>query len=92
MAYTKIIPIRTRLDVCLNYVSNPEKTDLENALNYIGNMDKTGTLQSAFHCQIKSAFRDMQMVKRRWKKDSAKRVQGYHVIFSFKPNECRAIM
>ena len=69
MAYTKIIPIRTRLDVCLNYVSNPEKTDLENALNYIGNTDKTGTLQSAFHCQIKSAFRDMQTVKRRWKKD-----------------------
>ena len=87
MAYTKIIPIRTRLDVCLNYVSNPEKTDLENALNYIGNTDKTGTLQSAFHCQIKSAFRDMQTVKRRWKKDSAKRVQGYHVIFSFKPGE-----
>ena len=41
MAYTKIIPIRTRLDVCLNYVSNPEKTDLENALNYIGTTDKT---------------------------------------------------
>lgn len=87
MAYTKIIPIRTRLDVCLNYVENPEKTDLQNALNYIGNTDKTGTLKSAFHCQVDTAFRDMQEIKRRWRKDSPKWIQGYHVIFSFKPGE-----
>ena len=87
MAYTKIIPIRTRLDVCLRYVCNDKKTDLENALDYIANKDKTGTLQSAFHCQLNTAFKDMQMVKRRWKKDGDNHVQGYHVIFSFKPGE-----
>ncbi|RKJ77794.1 hypothetical protein D7X33_11365 [Butyricicoccus sp. 1XD8-22] len=87
MAYTKIIPIRTRLDVCLRYVCNDKKTDLENALDYIANKDRTGTLQSAFHCKIDTAFTDMRTVKRRWKKDSGNHVQGYHVIFSFKPGE-----
>ena len=87
MAYTKIIPIRTRLDVCLRYVCNDKKTDLENALDYIANKDKTGTLQSAFHCKIDTAFTDMRTVKCRWKKDSGNHVQGYHVIFSFKPGE-----
>ena len=87
MAYTKIIPIRTRLDVCLRYVCNDKKTDLKNALDYIANKDKTGTLQSAFHCKIDTAFTDMRTVKCRWKKDSGNHVQGYHVIFSFKPGE-----
>lgn len=87
MAYTKIIPLRTRLDVCLRYVCNHKKTDLENALDYIANKDKTGTLQSAFHCKIDTAFADMRAVKRRWKKDGDNHVQGYHVIFSFKPGE-----
>lgn len=87
MAYTKIIPIRSRLDVCLNYISNPEKTDLQNALDDIGNSDKTGTLQSAFHCQLGTAFQDMKAVKRRWGKDTGKHVQGYHIIQSFQPGE-----
>lgn len=87
MAYTKIIPIRSRLDICLNYIRNPEKTDLQNALDHIENSDKNGTLQSAFHCQLDTAFQDMKAVKRRWGKDTGKHVQGYHIIQSFRPGE-----
>ena len=41
MAYDKIIPIKGRLDHCVNYVLNPDKTDLGRVLEYIGNADKT---------------------------------------------------
>ena len=37
MAYDKIIPVRRRLDHCVNYVLNPDKTELGAVLDYIGN-------------------------------------------------------
>lgn len=43
MAYDKIIPIKGRLDHCVNYVLNPQKADLGRVLDYIGNTDKTIT-------------------------------------------------
>ena len=40
MAYSKIKPIRTRLDRCVDYVIDPEKTALAVAMDYIENSDK----------------------------------------------------
>ena len=40
MAYDKIIPIRRRLDHCVDYALNEAKTSLSAALGYIGNEDK----------------------------------------------------
>ena len=89
MAYTKIKPIRTRLDTCVNYVLNKEKTDLYNALGYIMNEQKTGGEQALFetaiNCNKETAFQDMMQIKRRF--DKTKGVLGYHVIQSFKPDE-----
>lgn len=89
MAYTKIKPIRTRLDTCVNYVLNKEKTDLSNTLGYIMNEQKTGCEQALFetaiNCNKETACQDMMQIKQRFGK--IKGVLGYHVIQSFKPNE-----
>lgn len=81
MAYTKIIPIRSRLDHCLAYIQNEDKT------NIAANSDPPQCLQSAFSCRLDSAYADMKKVKRRWHKDGSKHVLGYHIILSFAPQE-----
>lgn len=87
MAYDKIIPIRRRLDHCLDYALNEEKTGLAAALGYIGNEDKTGggVLQTALNCSLASAMEEMTATKRRWDKRGG--VLGYHIIHSYAPGE-----
>ena len=91
MAYDKIIPIKRRLDHCVNYVLNPQKTDLGRVLEYIGNADKTVTpdgravLETAINCQLETAYREMQDTKKRWEKQSG--VLGYHLVHSYAPGE-----
>lgn len=85
MAYDKIIPIRNRLDRCLNYVLNDGKTALGRALEYIEDQEKTalewdgGTvrLETALNCELDSARKDMEATKRRWGKDGPGHVLGY---------------
>lgn len=91
MAYDKIIPIKGRLDHCVNYVLNPDKTDLGRVLDYIGNGEKTITpdgravLETAINCQLETAYQEMQATKRRWNKKGG--VLGYHLIHSYAPGE-----
>lgn len=87
MAYDKIIPIRRRLDHCLDYALNEEKTGLAAALGYIGDEDKTGggVLQTALNCTLASAMEEMTATKRRWDKRGG--VLGYHIIHSYTPGE-----
>ena len=91
MAYDKIIPVRRRLDHCVNYVLNPDKTDLAAVLEYMGNPDKTITpdgravLETAINCHLNSAYKEMQDTKKRWSKRGG--VLGYHLIHSYAPGE-----
>ena len=91
MAYDKIIPIKGRLDHCVNYVLNPEKTDLGRVLEYIGNADKTispdgrAVLETAINCQLETAYREMMDTKKRWSKRGG--VLGYHLVHSYAPGE-----
>ena len=91
MAYDKIIPIKGRLDHCVNYVLNPNKTDLGRVLEYIGNADKTITqdgravLETAINCQLETAYREMMDTKKRWSKRGG--VLGYHLVHSYAPGE-----
>lgn len=91
MAYDKIIPIRSRLDHCVNYVLDPQKTDLGRVLEYIGNGEKTVTpdgraiLETAINCQLETACREMQETKKRWSKQGG--VLGYHLVHSYAPGE-----
>lgn len=91
MAYDKIIPIKGRLDHCVNYVLNPNKTDLGRVLEYMGNPDKTITpdgraiLQTAINCQPETAYQEMQQTKQRWGKKGG--VLGYHLIHAYAPGE-----
>lgn len=95
MAYDKIIPIRNRLDRCLNYVLNDGKTALGRALEYIEDQEKTalewdgGTvrLETALNCELDSARKDMEATKRRWGKDGPGHVLGYHLIHAYTPGE-----
>ena len=91
MAYDKIIPVRRRLDHCVDYILNPEKTDMGRVLEYIGSADKTVTpdgkavLQTAIHCRLETACQEMQATKRRWDKRGG--ILGYHLIHSYAPGE-----
>lgn len=91
MAYDKIIPIKGRLDHCVNYVLNPNKTDLGRVMEYMGNLDKTITpdgraiLQTAINCQPETAYQEMQQTKQRWGKKGG--VLGYHLIHAYAPGE-----
>lgn len=91
MAYDKIIPIKGRLDHCVNYVLNPDKTDLGRVLEYIGNANKTITpdgravLETAINCQLDTAYWEMMDTKKRWAKRGG--VLGYHLIHSYAPGE-----
>lgn len=93
MAYSKIKPIRTRLDRCVDYVIDPEKTALSVAMNYIENCDKTEQCLyvSTYNCGRETAVADMMATKRRWNKQQRnKAVLGYHLIVSYAPGEVKA--
>jgi len=85
VAYDKIIPIRRRLDHCLDYTLNEEKTDLSQALQYGMNPSKTHCLITGINCNPDTAHREMQATKRRWDKRGG--VLGYHIIHSYAPGE-----
>lgn len=95
MAYTKIIPVRSDLNRCLSYTSNPEKTeviqtkDLERLLSYTRNNEKTEyqLYVAGFNCDPATAFSSIQATKRRWNKPENNGVLGYHIIQSFTPKE-----
>lgn len=88
MAYTKIFPIRTRLDRRVRYALNGKKTALEAAAGYTLDAAKTESVlfTDAFNCGLAASCAEMYATKRRWGKDQ-NRVQGYHIIQSFRPGE-----
>ena len=88
MAYTKIFPIRTRLDRRVRYALNGKKTALEAAAGYALDAAKTESVlfTDAFNCGLTAPCTEMYATKRRWGKDQ-NRVQGYHIIQSFRPGE-----
>lgn len=75
MAYDKIIPIKKRLDNCINYVLNEEKTLPEDG----------AALETAINCDLEGAYYEMGDTKRRWDKQGG--VLGYHIIHSYAPGE-----
>ena len=81
MAYTKIFPIRTRLDRRVRYALNGKKTALETAAGYALDAAKTESVlfTDAFNCGLTAPCTEMYATKRRWGKDQ-NRVQGYHII------------
>lgn len=85
MAYDKIIPLRARLDHCLDYVLNEEKSSLSHALAYTENPEKSHQLVTGVNCQARTAFQEMQATKRRWDKKGG--ILGYHIIHSYAPGE-----
>ncbi len=89
MAITKIIVIRVRLDKRVSYVLNEDKTGLGNVLEYAMDKDKIQGEQklyeSAVNCDKETAFQDMMQTKKHFGKMD--KVQGYHIIQSFKPGE-----
>ena len=85
MAYDKIIPLRARLDHCLDYVLNEEKSSLSYALTYAENPEKSRQLVTGVNCQARTAFQEMQATKRRWDKKGG--ILGYHIIHSYAPGE-----
>lgn len=90
MAYDKIIPIRRRLDHCVDYALNEEKTSLSAVLAYAGNEEKNtlpggDVLETALNCELGTAYRDMMETKRRWDKRGG--VLGYHIVHSYVPGE-----
>ena len=71
MAYTKIIKVKSNLNLCLDYTSNPMKTerrsaeDLNKLLNYTQNNDKTEhqLYVSGFNCIPQNAYEIMMETK-----------------------------
>lgn len=91
MAYTKVFPIRQRLDKSVAYAVNEKKTDLADRIEYAVNRSKTEKrlMESALNCQSpQTAYEEMQETKRRWHKTDG--VLGYHFIQSFAPGEVTA--
>ena len=85
MAYDKIIPLRSRLDHCLDYALNEEKSSLSHALVYAENPDKAQQLVTGINCEARTAYQEMQATKRRWDKEGG--ILGYHLIHSYAPGE-----
>ena len=56
MAYDKIIPLRSRLDHCLDYVLNEDKTSLSYALSYAENPEKSHQLVTGINCEARTAY------------------------------------
>ena len=96
MAYTKIIKVKSNLNLCLDYTSNPKKTerrsaeDLNKLLNYTQNNDKTEhqLYVSGFNCIPQNAYEIMIETKTRWRKPVKDgNILAYHIIQSFAPGE-----
>ena len=89
MAVSKIIVVRSRLDRCLAYIRNPDKTTLSLELDSAAAPTQTETvcLETAFNCQLQTAYAEMMETKARWGKEGIDHVQGYHIIQSFSPGE-----
>lgn len=96
MAYTKIIKVKSNLNLCLDYTSNPKKTerrsaeDLNRLLNYTQNSDKTEhqLYVSGFNCIPQNAYEIMMETKIRWRKPVKDgNILAYHIIQSFSPGE-----
>lgn len=96
MAYTKIIKVKSNLNLCLDYTSNPMKTerrsaeDLNKLLNYTQNNDKTEhqLYVSGFNCIPQNAYEIMIETKTRWRKPVKDgNILAYHIIQSFAPGE-----
>ena len=89
MAITKIIVIRDRLDKRVSYALNEDKTVLSNVLEYAMDKDKVRgeqrLFESSVNCDKATAFNDMLQTKKQFGKTD--KVQGYHIIQSFKPGE-----
>ena len=70
MAYTKIFPIRTRLDRRVRYALNGKKTALETAAGYALDAAKTESVlfTDAFNCGLAAPCAEMYATKRRWGK------------------------
>ena len=100
MAYTKIIKVKSNLNLCLDYTSNPMKTerrsaeDLNKLLNYTQNNDKTEhqLYVSGFNCIPQNAYEIMMETKTRWRKPVKDgNILAYHIIQSFAPGEAKCI-
>lgn len=97
MAITKIWSIKSRLDVSLNYIENPDKTELipdidavEGAIKYIANIDKTYKCLyvKAFNCSVESAYKTMTQTHDKWYENRRRNgVIAYHLVQSFKDFE-----
>ena len=85
MAYDKIIPLRSRLDHCLDYVLNEDKTSLSYALSYAENPEKSHQLVTGINCETRTAYEEMRATKRRWDKRNG--ILGYHLVHSYAPGE-----
>lgn len=89
MAYTKILVIKSRLDIRVNYVINEDKTGLSTSMEYALNEEKTSDervlFESTINCMKDTAYRSMMKTKKRYHKEGG--VLGYHIIQSFKPDE-----
>lgn len=85
MAYDKIIPLRSRLDHCLDYVLNKDKTSLSYALSYAENPEKSHQLVTGINCEARTAYEEMRATKRRWDKRNG--ILGYHLVHSYAPGE-----
>lgn len=96
MAYTKIIKVKSNLNLCLDYTSNPKKTerrsaeDLNRLLSYTQSNDKTEhqLYVSGFNCIPQNAYEIMMETKQRWRKPVKDgNILAYHIIQSFSPGE-----
>ena len=90
MAYSKIKPIRSSLNRCIDYVVDADKTALDNAVHYIENDHKTERCLyiSTYNCSRDTVVRDMRTTQKRWNKYQRKKsVLGYHLIISYAPGE-----
>ena len=98
MAYTKIIKVKSNLNLCLDYTSNPMKTerrsaeDLNKLLNYTQNNDKTEhqLYVSGFNCIPQNAYEIMMETKTRWRKPVKDgNILAYHIIQVLRPAKPR---
>jgi len=89
MAYTKILVIKSRLDIRVNYAINEDKTGLNASMEYALNEKKTSDervlFESTINCMKETAYPSMMKTKKRHHKEGG--VLGYHIIQSFKPDE-----
>jgi hypothetical protein len=87
LAITKIIALKTRIDVAIKYATNKEKTVLKNAVVYAVNPAKNmgRVFEGSCGCSIDDAHAQMKETKDSYGKKGG--VLGYHIIQSFAPNE-----